>query len=289
MGYSGAGSYSGELTIDCEAKASITIKQTIVSDNGGTAVSGDFVPLINAQKVEWGAENRVFSGEYSISETTVLPGYLMGSWEGDCNADGSIDLGIGKSAVCTIVNNDIPSTLLLTHKILNNSGGKAVEKDFDIYINGINGVWGVNQKLNANSYSLVMTALDGYQDSHWAGDCAIDGTIVLKLGQIAACEIVSTDLGVDLVLDKSVSNVNPSIGEIITFSILVSNLGPGMATNVKVSDVVMKGLEYQQGSILGSNSMSDVDPYENGLNWEIHVLPVGVPVKLTFDAMILSP
>ena len=46
----------------------------------------------------------------------------------------------------------------------------------------------------------------------------------------------------DLVLGKSVDNPTPNVGDIITFTILVRNAGPDVATNVQVTDVLPAGL-----------------------------------------------
>lgn len=288
MEYGGDDSVEGKLTIDCEPVASITVTQSLVNDNNGSAQSNDFVPMIDGLTVEWNVTNRIFSGNYAVSENMLTPGYSMGVWGGDCSADGSIELHSGQSAVCTVTNNDMPATLMLTHTVINDGGGSAKSTDFEAYLNGVLSAWDINQTLDAGSHKLAITALNSYRSSQWKGDCTTDGSIVLALGQVAKCEIVSNDMSIDLVVDKSVSDTSPKVGDIVTFSLQVSNLGPDIATNVKVVDVVMNGLEYQQGSILGPGSLSDDDPYTNGLLWVINNLSVGAPVNLTFDAKILQ-
>ena len=181
------------------------------------------------------------------------------------------------------------SALLLSHTIINDSGGSAQENDFEVYIDGKMSAWDTNISLGAGSYKIAITALSGYKSSQWRGDCAADGSVEVALGQVARCEIVSNDRSVDLVVDKSVSDISAKVGDVVTFSILVSNMGPDTASNVKVVDVVTTGLKYQPGSMFGPNSLSDIDPYTNGLKWVINELPVGLPVNLTFDALILSP
>jgi uncharacterized repeat protein (TIGR01451 family) len=48
----------------------------------------------------------------------------------------------------------------------------------------------------------------------------------------------------DLELSKTVSNSNPTIGEIITFTTTLSNKGPGIASGIKVTDLLPIGLTF---------------------------------------------
>ena len=52
----------------------------------------------------------------------------------------------------------------------------------------------------------------------------------------------------DLALTKSVSNPTPNVGDIVTFTIQVSNHGPNTATNVSVSDLLPAGLTFVSGT-----------------------------------------
>ncbi len=289
MGYSGAGDVVGLLEINCEPVASITVQQVLTNDNNGTATASDFQPQINGQPVVWDVPARYFANTYNLSEVMLVPGYSAGDWGGDCSINGVLELQPGQSAVCTITNDDIPATLTLTHAVVNDSGGTATSADFFAYVNGVFRSWNVNQTVDAGTYSLIVSAVDGYVNSDWQGDCSGDGSITLALGETANCHIVSNDMGVDLIIDKSVNDISPNIGDLVTFSIVVDNLGPDTATNVKVVDVVTSGLEYQSNSISGAAQLTDNDPYTNGLIWVIPTLPVGMPVTLTFQAKVLPP
>jgi uncharacterized repeat protein (TIGR01451 family) len=75
--------------------------------------------------------------------------------------------------------------------------------------------------------------------------------------------------GIDLAIDKTVSNANPEEGSEITYTLTVSNLSTQPATNVNVSDVVPPGLTYVPGSISVSHSPVDADPTGAGLSWTI--------------------
>ncbi len=282
-----SGDVRGELMGDSDPAATITVTHSLVNDNNGTAQSNDFVPMIGGRVVEWNSTIRFLPGDYTVSQYMLLPGYSVGFWGGDCNTDGRIVLQAAESAVCTVTYDDMPSILVLRHSVLNDGGGGASYGDFDVYANGKLAAWDIKQTLDAGLHQLAITALNGYKSSQWKGDCDIDGSIILAPGQVAECEIVSNDMSAELLLDKSVSDVNPKVGDVIRFSIVVSNLGPDPATNVKVVDMVTDGLQYQRGSIYGPNKQIDDDPYINGLKWIINELPVGVPVSLEFEAVVL--
>jgi uncharacterized repeat protein (TIGR01451 family) len=62
---------------------------------------------------------------------------------------------------------------------------------------------------------------------------------------------------IDVSLDKQVSNATPAVGSTITFTLVVSNAGPNMATNINVADVIPSGYAYVTSSIAGGNSRND--------------------------------
>ena len=52
------------------------------------------------------------------------------------------------------------------------------------------------------------------------------------------------DPGVDIEVEKSASNMNPSIGDQIDYTILVTNNGPSTATNLEIKDLLPSGVTY---------------------------------------------
>jgi large repetitive protein len=56
--------------------------------------------------------------------------------------------------------------------------------------------------------------------------------------------VTLTPAAIDLSLTKSASNTSPNLGEDITFTILVTNLGPHTATGVEVTDQLPEGLTF---------------------------------------------
>ncbi len=66
---------------------------------------------------------------------------------------------------------------------------------------------------------------------------------------------VSIDVApsVDLCVEKYVNNTNPDFGEMIKWSIIVSNNGPDKATNVKVKDILDDGLIFDKSEATAGN------------------------------------
>ncbi|PLY06793.1 MAG: hypothetical protein C0624_04090 [Desulfuromonas sp.] len=96
--------------------------------------------------------------------------------------------------------------------------------------------------------------------------------------------------GTDISVAKSVDNSNPSTGDTITYTLLVTNNGPNTATNLKVSEVLPAGLTLASSSFdYGSNT-----GYSSGV-WTIGdksggdtVLPAYTTVTLTVTATVTA-
>ena len=87
----------------------------------------------------------------------------------------------------------------------------------------------------------------------------------------------------DLKIEKIVSNATPDVGDEVTFTITVTNLGPNKATGVEVVDQLPNGY----GSI---TDISNGGVFEtNTITWSNLTVEVGTPVVLTFKATILEP
>ena len=94
--------------------------------------------------------------------------------------------------------------------------------------------------------------------------------------------MVSVDPVIDLELIKAVSDTMPNVGDVVTFTITVSNKGPDDATNVSVEDVVPNGF-----SNIGSIS-SGGTAVGNTITWSgLNILANG-SINLTFTAEVLG-
>ncbi|MCF8306606.1 MAG: choice-of-anchor A family protein [Ignavibacteriales bacterium] len=88
------------------------------------------------------------------------------------------------------------------------------------------------------------------------------------------------NLVADLSLTKSINNSNPGDGEIVTYTITLTNQGPDNASDVKVSDILPQGLLYK--SHTAASGTYDVS---TGL-WSVPVLGNGASSQLTVKAAV---
>lgn len=109
---------------------------------------------------------------------------------------------------------------------------------------------------------------------------AVDVTSTINLLEIEVFE----GEGIDLRMTKSASDSSPNIGDLITFTLTLTNFGPAEATNFTVSDLVPAGFggvsNISHGGVLGAAS---------AIGWQIASLQSGSSMALTFQAVVLPP
>jgi len=293
--------------------AELTLAKTVVNDNSGTAVAGDFTLTATGPGTITGV-----TGDAAITDAAVAPGTYnltesgptgyAGTWS--CTAGtlvgASLTLNAGTDAVCTLVNNDIyvpppKAFLTLEKKIVNDHGGTAVAGDFTLEFDDGAGVSGsgvsgdtaiTGVSVPPGTYSLTESIVTGYALAQIV--CTgldTDGTDGLNIsnGEKITCTFVNDDKGVDLEVQKSVNDPSPNVGDTLTFTIQVANNGPDTATNFHIVDIVKPGFSYVGGSMTGGNTMVDTSPAGSGLDWEITTLASGASLTLTFQATVLAP
>jgi uncharacterized repeat protein (TIGR01451 family) len=86
----------------------------------------------------------------------------------------------------------------------------------------------------------------------------------------------------DLRLTKTVDQPRPNVGDVVTFTVTLSNAGPDTATGVAVADLLPAGL----GLVSASPSQGTYD--STGGQWTVGSVNVGVPATLTLRAQVLS-
>ena len=95
---------------------------------------------------------------------------------------------------------------------------------------------------------------------------------------------VITPQVIDLELDINVSDSNPNVGEVVTFTIDISNLGDVLATGVSIEDLLPTGFGNITGISNGGTEAGGV------ISWSGLTVPVGSDtLTLTFDAEVLAP
>lgn len=292
------------------AGADVTLQKKVINDSGGSAVSGDFTLTATGPDTISGVtgdisvtDQPVHPGVYVLTENN-LPGYTASAWTctGTTISGSTIKLAGGDDVVCTIVNEDADTALLTLTKVVKNThGGTAVDSDFTLTFDDGTGTTGsgatgtaavTSVTVPAGTYSLSETALSGYQLVQIRCDGSdSDGSdgLVLAAAEDVTCEFGNTDLGIDLEMKKTVNDTTPNIGDVLTFTLTVTNNGPDPATNLSVSDMVPAGFSYVATSMAGGTSTNDSSPAGTGLLWTLASLGVGSSVNLTFQATVVAP
>ncbi|MFP5333099.1 MAG: hypothetical protein ACLGHX_12175, partial [Acidimicrobiia bacterium] len=97
---------------------SLTLVKTMNINYGGLATADDFQAKIDGENVTWGEAIELEVGSYTASEESLtFDGYAAGDWSGDCDADGSVDIGPGEHKTCTITNSDAPLSVDLEKSV----------------------------------------------------------------------------------------------------------------------------------------------------------------------------
>ncbi|MBC7228180.1 MAG: DUF11 domain-containing protein, partial [Thermoflexales bacterium] len=125
-----------------------------------------------------------------------------------------------------------------------------------------------------------------------------NGTILTNIAWVTSTEgltdtdTVTTPVGSAPILSllKSSTDANGSDlrpGDLLTYTLVVANLGNETATNVTISDTIPSHTTYVPGSIAGGDSRSDAGlPV---LVWVINSLPPNAPVYLTYAVTVNLP
>ncbi len=86
----------------------------------------------------------------------------------------------------------------------------------------------------------------------------------------------------DLSLEKTVSNKNANVNEVITFTLQLKNEGPSVATGVAVEDIIPLG--YKNISNINNGGIFSL----NTIKWVNLTVPVG-GISLTYQATVANP
>jgi uncharacterized repeat protein (TIGR01451 family) len=88
--------------------------------------------------------------------------------------------------------------------------------------------------------------------------------------------------GIDLELTQTVNNPNPAIGDRVSFTLTLTNRGPGVATNIKVKDILPAGL----GFVSASTAQGTYD--SNTGIWDVGNMRDNLSRSLTITAQVNS-
>ena len=87
----------------------------------------------------------------------------------------------------------------------------------------------------------------------------------------------------DLVVSKTVDDSTPNVGDNVTFTVTLNNLGPSQAANVVVNDLLPAGLQYV-------SHVASTGTYVPGTGvWTVGAVPAGTTNTLTVVATVVTP
>jgi uncharacterized repeat protein (TIGR01451 family) len=220
---------------------SLALVKAVNNDNGGEAVAGDWTlmadgptPISGAGGGSSGGSFKV--GTYALSESG-LGNYSSGGWScvGGTQDGSSVTLGLGESAVCTIINDDDAPSLTLVKNVINDNGGTAVASDWTLTAAGYDPA-----DPQTGTYDLSESGPDGYTRTSLTCDNA-EGqvtSVTLGLGEDVTCTFVNDDIPPALTIVKTPDSGMISPGDVATFTITVTNTGGGDALGVTLDDTL---------------------------------------------------
>ena len=192
----------------------LTVINTVINDNGGTAEAGYWLMGVAGENVSAtgfpgveapGVTVTLLPGTFSVNESGGSPSYHK-TFSAGCA--GIITLG--ESITCIISNNDIGPRLTVIKAVVNDNGGDAVASDWSMDISGANvsntgfngAESGIAITLNAGAYNVSESGgPSGYAMTRSAGCSGGIG-----LGDVVICTITGDDIPPQLTVTMKVLN-----------------------------------------------------------------------------------
>lgn len=238
-------------------ESKILVIKTLVNKTG-TFINN---VTVNGNEYDWNLENNNDSATIKVNS--------------------SADLAIEK-----LVNNTNPNygdlvkwTLKVTNNGPNKATGVIVEDLLSkglIYISSTGnydfklGLWDIGNLESGKSISMDIVTLVNKTGKIINGANVSGNEYDWNLKNNFVNKSIEVNSSVDLFIIKSVNNTNPGFGELVKWSIIVSNNGPDLATNVQVRDLLDDGLIFVESKL--TNGYYDV---KSGI-WFINSLKPGI-------------
>lgn len=220
-------SYVCTITND-DIAPSLTLVKEVTNDHGGEAVASDWtVGALGATSIS--GEGTVTSGAgfiegtYTLTESAGPDGYVAGEWS--CtnglivDENNQIEISVGQTSTCTLVNDDEPATLVVIKNVINDNGGDYDAEDFTMLVSGTDvsndefagSEEGVSVTLDAGSYSVSESGPSGYgMDA--SDEC--EGTIAN--GETKVCTLTNDDGKATLTIEKYTEGADGSFTILVT-------------------------------------------------------------------------
>lgn len=255
--------------------ATLNVIKHVVTDNGGTAVAGNWTLTVSSSNGGTGTGSAAGSESgttytlevgkaYSVTESGGPSGYTE-SDSADCVIASA---SASATYTCTITNDDQAGTLVVNKVIVNDNGGSAATSTFSFKVNGGTSVFFDSSGQNtisedAGSYLVVEDATTAYTATYansvnGNADC---NNLSIALGATVTCTITNNDIAPTLTLVKVVDNTGaPEEGAASAEDWTLTATGPTTISGVSGSAAVTSATVSAGSYTLSESSISHYAP-----------------------------
>ncbi|HUR24688.1 MAG TPA: hypothetical protein VM327_01570 [Candidatus Thermoplasmatota archaeon] len=174
-----------------DVQARLVVVKRVINDDGGNATVADFGLFVDAGSVISGDSHGYGPGMHTVTETG--PGGYSGSFGGDCDENGTVELDIGDDKTCVVLNDDVQARLTVTKVVVNDDGGSAAVADFGLFVDATQVTSGLANGFDAGSYQVSELG-PGHYVLTYSGDCDETGAVTLFIGDDLQCTLTNDDL-----------------------------------------------------------------------------------------------
>ncbi len=266
-----------------------TLNGLVVTDNSVAAVSCASTTLPPAPDPD---SSTVCHGSYSVTAADITAGSVTNIAQATGLDPGSATVTSNEDTVTV----PLVSQLALTKAVVTAAPyavGQQIAYSFTVTNTGgstVSNIAVADSRTAAGTVMCDSTNLDPGQVAHCAlttpvlaAQLAADGSLLntaLASGQTPVGQQVTSNqaqariqVGTDVRVTESVDAASPLVGQRVTFTITGVNVGPGLATNVVINDLLPTGL-----SLVSATASTGVYNSATG-NWTIPSLPLGPPTQ----------
>lgn len=194
---------------------SLTLNKIVVNNSGGAAAESAWTLTATGSTTISGpgasgstdvvSGATFLAGTYILSESAGPADYASSTWSCVKNSGvpvigSSITLGLGDTAICTIINDDIApvvltttSTITVIKTVINDNGRSKIDTDFPLFVNGVSVTSGVPNVFSAPASYTISETVDSNYTQSFSVDCP-NGIVALTAGVNKICIITNNDI-----------------------------------------------------------------------------------------------
>ena len=185
---------------DIQPKLTVT---KVVINHGQTKSVTDFPLFVDATGVTSGVQNGFNTGVHTVSETGDAN--YTATITGDCDANGSITLGLADVKACTITNEEKLADITVKKVVINHGQNKSAA-DFAPYkVDTTTVTLDQATVFNSGNHTVSEVADPNYTAT-FSGDCNSSGVVALGSGQHKTCTITNEEKLSKIIVEKEVKN-----------------------------------------------------------------------------------